>query len=1161
MSVIDSHYSKIYTEMIKKIVIVVVFLFSVSLLNAEIIEKTYYFDEPVILETKQCQLVQFGQSFLSGLAGEPTLPWHRVSLLLPPGEEAVSIEISFFNRKKLERELMLLPYQPSRPLSEEKQAAFLKNQAIYQSNEAYPVLSNGKLTTSWLNGMGFAFASFTPVSYYPESGELYYATEVKVSIETKPARKKAEMAVWLNQSTKKTISALAQNPEAVDFYVERGREIGNYDMLIISPESYFDQFDIFVDMLYQRGFKAELASKEMIQTQMEGIDLQEKIRNYIIEAYNTDGIQYVLLGGDVELIPSRGLYCYVESGGGYESSNIPADLYYAALDGNWNDDNDDRWGEPGEDDLLPELAIARLPFGNAAELDNLLNKTMMYQQQPVLGELEKPLFAGENLYNNPDTWGRDYLELLVGETDENGYTTNGIPVSYDIEKLYEYNASWSGNDLINSINQGKQFVHHVGHASQTYVAHLYNSDITDANFAATNGVDHNFTLLHTHGCDCGAFDYNDCILEKMVLIENFAVAVIGNSRYGWFNEGQTEGPAAHLHREMTDAFYHDKIPYLGMAMRESKIETAPWVTAPGQWEEGALRWNFYDLNILGDPLLSVWTSEPFEPEVDYTSELIIGLTETVVEVAKDGEPLAGYRCHLRHNGEILGIAETDADGNALIIFDEPLNQTGEAELVIVGQNILTQILPTTVIPNEGPYVILEVLEVVGEDGNGLADYGETIALNVGLKNIGSEAVVGVEVILSTLDDYVNLIEYETAVYGVIEPGETMMLEAVFLLEIDLLVPDQQDVEFQMIIVSGDQQWETNFELILQAPNLYLSGFLIDDAGGNQNNMLDPGETVSLHIFGENRGGSSVDDVSLSFSSAADEWILIENPNQEIGTLLPDESFEVVFTVHVDEYTPQGTIALMNFYLDCPLDDWYYDYPHSWLMPIGLQIEDFETGDFTAYEWIMGMANNWQIVEDVVYEGSFAAKSAQIADDQLSELKINMFVYQQDEISFYRKVSSESGYDFLKFYVDEMQVAQWSGEIDWELVELDIPEGQHTLKWVYSKDGSVSNGNDCAWIDYITFPATATIMAVNTVSATNSDFQIYPNPGDGTFWFDASESIVFQDVKLYQLDGKLVFKQQEWRSSQVLDVRFLQKGMYVVEMNDGKATFRKKLLIQ
>ena len=1142
-------------------------LISISAVGlSQAVEKTFYFDDPQIAASRNGDQILFDGCHLSALAGQPGIPWQQVSLILPPGQKAIDIEVVYSDFIQIDAPLLLAPYQPSRPLSEDKNSVFVKDEKIYRSTAIYPSKVHGELITSWLNGVGFALTTITPIQYIPAQQTVYYAKEVSVKIHTAPVKSYQHidfngLAVQMEACVR-----IAQNPEMIVAYehlAAKGRTVPETDLLIITKASYAEQFDSYRSFLLQRRFTTSLETVESIAANGTGSDLQEKIRNFVIEKYNESGIHSLLLGGDVDIVPARGFYCYVESGGGYSSDNIPADLYYAALDGTWNDDNDNRWGEPGEDDLLPEIGVARMPFGNAAELNNMLNKLLMYQQQPVLGELEKPLFAGEHLYDNPLTYGSDYLELLIGESDENGYTTNGIPESYTIEKMYESSGYWSGNDLINSINQGKQFIHHVGHASQTYVAHLSNSDITNANFSATNGIDHNFPLLHTHGCDCGAFDYDDCILEKMVLIENFAVAVIGNSRYGWFNEGQTEGPAAHLHREMTDAFYHDKIPYLGLALREAKIETAPWVTAPGQWEEGALRWNFYDLNILGDPMLSVWTSEPFEPEVDYTAELIIGLTETTVTVSNAGEPLAGYRCHLRQNDEIIGVGETNADGNAVIVFDQALNETGAAYLVVVGQNILPVELPVTIIPNEGPYLIWESMEIVDQQGNanGEADYGETISLNIGIKDIGSEDIDNVSAQISIADDLiVNIVESEVEI-GAIAAGETINLEDVFLLEISTAVPPDYTIEIEMTLTSGDLSWTDHFDLMIQTPGNYISHYEIDDASGNQNGLLDAGETVQFHVIGGNDGTSAAHDITISLSEYASEWLTIENGNQYIGSLFPGETFDVSYTVHVDEYVPQGTILVMSALLDCPVGDYWYDDGWSWPMPIGLQVEDFETGDFTAYEWIQELGRSWQIVEDVVYEGNFAAKSATISDSQISELKINMFVMMQDEISFYRKVSSESGYDFLKFYVDDMQLGQWSGEEDWELISAEIPEGQHTLKWVYSKDGSVSNGTDCAWIDYITFPATATIMDVNTVIESNSNVQIYPNPGSGVFWINNSESTTFEDVKLYQLDGKMVYSQSNWQAREMLDVSFLDRGVYVIELNDGKTTIRKKLIIQ
>ena len=319
------------------------------------------------------------------------------------------------------------------------------------------------------------------------------------------------------------------------------------------------------------------------------------------------------------------------------------------------------------------------------ELENMLHKSMTYQAEPVPGEFHNVIMAGEHLYDEPYlSNGSQYLELLIGTHDDNGYTTTGIPESYNFTRLYYEEGNWSGENLRNAINQGTQYVHHDGHANTSYVAGWINWDITNDNFYGPNGVDHNYTFFHTSGCICGDFS-DDCILERMTKISNFAVATFGNSRYGWFNEGQTEGPAIHLHRETEDAYYHDRIPYGGMALRESKIQTAPWVTAPGQWEEGALRWNFYDLNMMGDVAVSPWHDEPFTPEIRYPMEIVEGMTEMEVQVVdNNGEGLKNFRCALFKDKQMLGLGYTDETGLAIVQIDDPLDYVATLKLIVTG---------------------------------------------------------------------------------------------------------------------------------------------------------------------------------------------------------------------------------------------------------------------------------------------------------------------------------------------------------------------------------------------------------------------------------------------------------------------------------------------
>ena len=89
-------------------------------------------------------------------------------------------------------------------------------------------------------------------------------------------------------------------------------------------------------------------------------------------------------------------------------------------------------GEIGEDDLLPDVSVTRWPFSNQTQLQSLLHKTSLYQDEPVTGELQRPLIAGEYLWSDPETYGCDYLDLLVGHHEDNGYTTDGIPETDDI---------------------------------------------------------------------------------------------------------------------------------------------------------------------------------------------------------------------------------------------------------------------------------------------------------------------------------------------------------------------------------------------------------------------------------------------------------------------------------------------------------------------------------------------------------------------------------------------------------------------------------------------------------------------------------------------------------------------------------------------------------
>ncbi len=134
----------------------------------------------------------------------------------------------------------------------------------------------------------------------------------------------------------------------------------------------------------------------------------------------------------------------------------------------------------------------------------------------------------------------------------------------------------------------------------------------------------------------------------------------------------------------------------------------------------------------------------------------------------------------------------------------------------------------------------------------------------------------------------------------------------------------------------------------------------------------------------------------------------------------------------------------------------------------LVLEDFESG-FSLFPWQFGGSADWFQASDYAWEGSYSARSGDIGNNQTSSMFLELEIAVAGDISFYYKVSSEAGYDYLRFYVDGSQMGYWAGEIDWTLTTFPVSTGLHTFTWTYEKDYLVSSGQDCAWVDYIVFP--------------------------------------------------------------------------------------------
>lgn len=107
------------------------------------------------------------------------------------------------------------------------------------------------------------------------------------------------------------------------------------------------------------------------------------------------------------------------------------------------------------------------------------------------------------------------------------------------------------------------------------------------------------------------------------------------------------------------------------------------------------------------------------------------------------------------------------------------------------------------------------------------------------------------------------------------------------------------------------------------------------------------------------------------------------------------------------------------------------------------------------------------------EGFHTLKTDTVFDGESANVEIPARNYAAGNVTFKYRVSSEAGFDFLRFYVDGVKLGEWSGvanETTWATATFALTAGNHVLRWAFEKDNSVSIGLDSAWLDSVTLPA-------------------------------------------------------------------------------------------
>lgn len=752
----------------------------------------------------------------------------------------------------------------------------------------------------------------------------------------------------------------------------------------------------------------------------------DAIKNYVLNYYNTNGLTHLLLVGDHQHIPSYNN----TSSGGY------SDNYFGYLAGN---------------DSYNELFVGRFSVETVAHVETMVQRILTYErdldQNASWLNIGTGVARNEGAGNGHNGGEADYVHMDYIRDSLLNYTYSTVHREYDggVPGVPNTTAAQissrinAGTSIINYCNHGSQNSWSVAGYTTSHVNALTNTD--------------RWPVIWAVACDNGKFTNGSCFAETWTRASSNGqpTGAIG-TMMSWISQpwqppmtGQdemvtilVEGYQNNIKRTLGGNSINGSMKMIDLHGTSGRSTHDTWI-------------------LFGDPSMTMRTANPVAMNVSHLPTIFLGMSEFTVNANAEGAMVA-----LTLDGEILGTAIV-SNGSATVSFPA-LSNVGMMTIAVFGYNKVTYLQEIEIIPASGPFIAY-VSNTVNGLGSGQVHYGSDVNLGVQLRNLGVENATNINVTLSCDSPYVTITD-ATESYGTMTPEQVVMIENAFAFSLSNEVPNNTPLPFTLQITADQNSWQTSFNLVALAPAFTVGNYTILDPSGNGNGRLDPGETVDMMVSFTNTGLSQASDVlaGLAFNSS---FINVNDASFEAVSIEAGQSLDAVFNLTVNGGAPIGQAVEFGFQVAAGV----YQAEKSFTTKIGIILDDFETGDFSAFGYTNGGNQPWIITNVGPYEGNFAAKSGTIADSQSSQLILQYEVSTSDTISFYRKVSSESGYDYMRFYIDNTKVGEWAGEISWSRVSYPVTAGTHTFKWEYMKDYTVSSGSDCAWIDYITLPPT------------------------------------------------------------------------------------------
>ena len=1051
--------------------------------------------------------------------GFPSLPELTKLIEIPLCDEVnvhiMSADYEEYDAATLNVLYPVMPCQQSYSKSHTGERPFNKNQVVYRTDAFYTsqpeVVTVHKIGT--MRDMSMANVVVSPVAYNPVTNKIRVYSRIKVEI----TYENADIPATMEMKDKYYSPLFHAAKEAVINPMNMRSEFNTTPIkyLIIANDMFANNEYLmsFVDWKKRIGYLVEVAYTNVIGTTTTAIS------NYIQAEYANATAEnpaptFVLLVGDIDQIPTF-----------TGSDNHKTDLYYATCT---------------MGDNLPDCYYGRFSAENVGQLLPQIEKTLMYEQYTM----PDPSYLGKAVLiaGNDDTWAPTHLNGQINYIFDNYITTTSPTHNYTTVYKHLYDCSSQAATIRHEISDGCGWINYTAHGS----GYGWNEPAFTCDHVPYMNNANTYGFMIGNCCLSCTFGSPECFAEALLRVpDKGAVGYIGGSDITYWDEDfyWSVGFRSTIDSNPTyNANYlggYDKLFHTHGENHDKWVTSiAGFMTAGNLAVESSSSylkqyyWEVYHL--MGDPSLKPYMGIPSNLTVNSDDVLLVGSTNYEVQTV----PYAYVA--LTYNNELVAAAFTDASGYANLTFSA-IDILGDYELAVSAQNHIQFFKTVQVIAPTGPFVAVSSSSL---SESSIPQPGSTVYMDIALTNYGVATASNVTTTLSS--SYPGVLILQNSVSDIsIAVDSTNTHNNAFTIVLPADAKDGDIIPFVITTTFGNETTTKYFTIMVVTPIFSIEDVALQNANGTTS--FAPGDMANVTVTYSNIGHSSLTNAILHLTSHY-SLVTVNTPAQNITELPTGASATAQYQVSIGVSVPD--LTTVPLYVkgvvgqDIIVDTIY--------LTVGSITETFETGGLTSFPWQTNN-NPWFVTNEQPYAGNYCIRSKEdLNGNDQSDFSITINCSAAENISYFRKVSSEDGYDFFKFYIDDTEMDSQTGSTDWSQASFPVNPGTHTFKFSYQKDSDIIDGSDCAWVDNIVLPGMGTLcvedMDDNVGVETQEEifYSVFPNPTTGLLHVQCSEPV--QQIVIYDLNGRQIMScngQSEQFNS--LNVNSLPSGLYFIRI--------------